>query len=49
MKLDFQCVKTHWNRGFIASWRSPRGWIVVLLVLVWPESDFRRVASQSQR
>jgi hypothetical protein len=48
MKLDFQRVKTHWNRGFIASWRGPYSWIVMLLTPVWPESGFRRVAPQSQ-
>jgi hypothetical protein len=40
MKLDFQCVKTRWNRGFMASWRSPYSWIAMLLVPVLPESDF---------
>jgi NAD(P)-dependent dehydrogenase (short-subunit alcohol dehydrogenase family) len=24
MKLDFECVKTHWNPGFMASWRGPQ-------------------------
>jgi hypothetical protein len=36
MKLDFQCVKTHWNRGFMTSWRGPRIGIVMLLIPVWP-------------
>ena len=47
MKLDFQCVKTHWNRGFIASWRGPYSWIVMLLTAVWPESEFLPRDSQS--
>jgi hypothetical protein len=40
MKLDFECVKTHWNRGFIASWQGSCSWIVMLLASVWLESDF---------
>jgi hypothetical protein len=40
MKLDFQCVKTHWNWGFMAPERGPYNWIVMLLAPVWPVSGF---------
>jgi hypothetical protein len=40
MKLDFQCVTTHWNWSFMASWRGPYSWIVMLLAPVWHESGF---------
>jgi hypothetical protein len=34
MKLDFQRVKTRWNRGFMTSWLGPCTWIVMLLIPV---------------
>jgi hypothetical protein len=40
MKLGFQCVTAHSNPGFIYVLASPRGWIVMLLTPLWPESGF---------
>jgi hypothetical protein len=40
VKLDFQRVKTHWNRGFTCILPGPHIWIVMLLPPVWPESGF---------
>jgi len=41
MKPDFQCVRAHWIRGFMA---FPKGWpgrSVMLMVLVRSESGSR--------
>jgi hypothetical protein len=38
---DFQCVRTHWIRGFMAFWLVRRIRAVMLMVLAWPESGFR--------
>jgi hypothetical protein len=43
MKPGFHCVRTHWNRGFIAfqlTWRTRN---VRLMVPVGPESGFGNV------
>ena len=38
MKLDFQCVRTQWIRGFIAFQLAQRTRTVRLMVPVGPES-----------
>jgi hypothetical protein len=45
MKPDFQCVRTHWNRGFMAFQLVRRTRNMVLMVLVRPESGFLERAS----
>jgi hypothetical protein len=40
MKPDFQCVRTHWIRGFMTFQMARRTRIVMLLVLLCPESCF---------
>ena len=41
LKPDIQCVRTHWNRGFMAFQLARSTRIVVLIVPTWPESGFR--------
>jgi hypothetical protein len=48
VKLDFRCVRTHWNRGFICVPAGPYIWIVILLTPMWPESGFLVRGTQSQ-
>ena len=47
LEPDIHCVRTHWNRGFMAFQLVRLTWTVVLTVLtvpVWPESGFREAA-----
>jgi hypothetical protein len=44
MKPDIHGVRTHWIRGFMAFQLARRARVVVLMVLVWPESGFRKVS-----
>ena len=48
LKPDIQCVRTHWNRGFMAFQLSRRTRIVVLMMPTWPESGFREGAARLQ-
>ena len=41
LKPDIQCVRTHWNRDFMAFQLARSTRIVVLIVPTWPESGFR--------
>jgi hypothetical protein len=40
LESGFQCARTHWIRGFMAFHRAQRTPIVMLMVLVGPESGF---------
>ena len=42
LKPDIQCVRTHWNRGFMAFQLTRRTRIVVLMMPTWPESGSGR-------
>jgi hypothetical protein len=42
MKPDIHCVRTHWIRGFMPFRLTRRARSVVLMVLAWPESVFRK-------
>ena len=46
LKPDIQCVRTHWNRGFMAFQLTRRARIVVLMMPTWPESGFRQGAAR---
>jgi hypothetical protein len=42
MKPDIHCARTHWNRGFTAFQLVRCAPCVMLMVLAWLESGFRK-------